>query len=76
MFEKCDDMNYSGHVKFKNASGRIFEHSFHLSAEQHRNRLSYEEEKTKTHHQLQRIPEELRKLNFEVKKLRTFLEGR
>lgn len=69
MYKKYDDMNYSGIVKFSNASGKTMKHSFFLSAEQYRGAYAYEEEGLKTHYQLQRIPEELKKLKDEVKRL-------
>ncbi len=69
MYNKYSDMNYSGIIKFSNASGITIKRSFFLSAEQYRGGYSYEEEGVKTHYQLQRIPEELKKLNDTVKRL-------
>jgi hypothetical protein len=68
MYSK-NSMNYSGIVKFSNASGKAMKHSFFLSAEQYRGGYSYEEEGLRTHYELQRIPKELKKLNNAVKRL-------
>ncbi len=71
IFDKYEDMNYSGHLEFKNASGKIMRHPFYLSAEQYRNTLTHDEERLKTHHRLQQIPDELKKLSSELKKFQT-----
>lgn len=69
MYNKYNDMNYSGIIKFSNASGKTMKRSFFLSAEQYRGGYSYEEEGVRAHYELQRIPKELKKLNDTVKKL-------
>jgi hypothetical protein len=74
MFNKYKDMNYSGAVEFANASGRTSQHSFYLSAEQYRGSPTHEQEGLKTHYQLQQVPNELRKLNSELKKVRALFE--
>jgi len=62
------DLNYSGSVEFKTASGKFKKHPFHLSAEQYRHTLAYDEEQLKTHYQLQQIPKELKTLRNEIKR--------
>jgi hypothetical protein len=66
-FNERKGLNYSGKVKFKTASGKLMEHTFYLSPEQYRNTLVYDEEQPKTHYQLQKIPEELKRLREEIK---------
>lgn len=68
IFGERTDLNYSGSVKFKTASGKDEEHPFYLSAEQYRHTLAYDEEQLKTHHQLQQIPKEVKTLRNEIKR--------
>jgi len=74
LFTKYQDMNYSGKIEFSDASGKRMEHRFYLSAEAFRNTLAHAEEDSKTHYELQKIPDELQKLRDEVRRLRMMLQ--
>jgi len=73
LFEKYKDMDYSGEIEFSDASGKRMKHRFYLSAEAFRNTLVYDEEGSRTHYEIQKIPDELRKLRGEVRQLRMTL---
>ena len=75
MFQKCQDMNYTGLVEFKDASRkRMSRHPFYLSIEKYRKTLYFSEEDPKTQYELQKIPEEIRKLSDELHEVRTLLK--
>lgn len=74
LYEKYQDMNYSGEVEFRDASGTRIKHPFHLSAEAYRSTLVHDQEEPKTHYELQKIPDELQKLRTEVRQLRVMLQ--
>ncbi len=75
LFEKYQDLNYTGRVEFKNASGRRMTHPFLLSIEKHRKTLYFTQEDTKTHHELQRIPDELAKVCSELREIRNSMQA-
>jgi hypothetical protein len=73
LFQKYNDMNYTGFVEYKNSSGKSRRHSFFLSIEKYRGTLTFAKEDPKTQHELQKIPQEIRKLHNEVQRLRMAL---
>lgn len=74
LFKKYQDLNYTGQVEFKNASGRRMAHPFLLSIEKHRKTLYFTQDDTKTHHELQRIPDELEKVCSELREIRNSMQ--
>jgi hypothetical protein len=74
MFQTYKNMNYTGELVFRNASGQMIRHPFLVSAEKYRHALTYSEEELKTHFQLQQIPKEICKLRTEVTHLRSAIE--
>jgi hypothetical protein len=70
LFERYQDMNYSGEVEFQDPTGKRMKHAFYVSAERYRNSLTFREEDLRTNHELQKIPAKLEALTSEVKKLR------
>lgn len=66
LFEKYEDMSYSGEVEFKDASGNKRKHAFYLSAEAWRKSPTHDEEELKTHYQIQKIPDEIGRLRREL----------
>lgn len=63
LFKKFEDINYTGKIYFEDASGKKKSHNFFLSIEQYRETLSFSEEEPKTHHELQKLPDEISKLS-------------
>jgi len=80
MYKQYQDMNYQGRIEFHDASGNKNEYPFSLSAETYRKTLTFDEEALKTHYEVQKIPDELKRLTREVAQLRSLLmlsrEGR
>jgi len=76
LFQKYTDMNYTGTVEFKDASKRKHRIPFFLSIEKYRSTLTFATEEPKTHHELQKIPQELQKLRGEVSAVRAILQNR
>jgi hypothetical protein len=66
---------YTGKVTFTDASGRKYSHKFRLDAEVYRETPSYDEEALKTHFELQKIPDQLRKLERELKQIHGAIDG-
>jgi hypothetical protein len=75
LFEKYQDLNFSGWVEFKDASKKRQRHPFYLSIEKYRKTLDFAQEEPKTHHELQKIPEEIQKLYAELRQIRTLMEN-
>ena len=73
---KYKDMDYSGEIEFKDASGKTFRYPVFASAEKYRNAPLYEEEVQQTHAELQKIPGELSKLLSEVQAMRKTMQQR
>ncbi len=65
---------YSGSVEYQDSKGRKKSHRFLLDAEALKGTPSYDEEATKTHHELQKLPDRLQELCNEVKKIGSQLE--
>lgn len=65
-YETYQDMNYSGKIEFRDASGRKKKRKFYMSAEQYRHTLTYEQEEPKAFRDIQKIPEELKKINSQL----------
>jgi len=59
---KSENLNWSGKIIFEDASGHVKASAFYISAEQYRSGILDEQEKIKTYVELQKIPEEIRKL--------------
>jgi hypothetical protein len=51
-------------------------HPFYLSIEKYRQTLTFAQEEPKTHHELQKIPEEIQKLRGELHRIRTLMEAK
>lgn len=73
LYQRYQDMNYSGSLEFKNASGRKKIIPFQLSAEIFRSSLIYDQEDSRTHYELQKIPQEISKLTNELKLIKELL---
>jgi hypothetical protein len=65
---------YTGYIKFKDVSGKRFKHRFMLDAEMYRGSLYHDREELKTHYEIQRLPEELKKIQTELAKIEAALE--
>lgn len=74
-FPNVEDANYTGFVRFRDASGYHYSHKFFLSAERHRKSLYYEREELKTYRKLQDVPHELGNLTKELKRIRKLLQS-
>ncbi|MHB0878431.1 MAG: hypothetical protein ACYC5O_20540 [Anaerolineae bacterium] len=74
LFQTYQGMDYTGTIAFRNASKRASRHDFYLSIEKYRKTLCFTEEEVKTHHDLQRIPEELGALRAELRRIRDLME--
>ena len=75
LFQKYQDLNFSGQVEFKDASMKRQRHPFYLSIEKYRQTLTFAQEDLKTHHELQKIPDEIQKLRAELRQIRALLEN-
>lgn len=75
MFQRVQDMNYSGRINFKNASGKKIKYPFYVSAEIHRSSLSYDEEESRTHFELQKIPKELQKIGSDITRIQQHIQS-
>ena len=75
LFQKYQDMNYAGLVEFKDASGKKHKHQFQLSIEKYRGTLTFAIEEPKTHHELQKIPQEIQRLVGELRAIRSTLQA-
>jgi len=75
LFQKYQDMNYTGQVEFKDASRKRMSHPFYISVEKYRKTLTFAQEDPKTHHELQKIPEEIQKLRTELRQIRALMEA-
>jgi hypothetical protein len=75
LFQKYQDMNFTGRMEFMDASKRRQGHPFYLSIEKYRQTLTFEQEDPKTHHELQKIPDEIHKLRAELRKIRALMEA-
>jgi hypothetical protein len=76
MYNKYNNMNYSGIMEFQDVSGRKIKHTFYLSAETYRSTLDFMEEEGKTQMALQKVPEEIEKLRNEVIEIRKKSESK
>lgn len=74
LFQKYQDMNFTGRVEFMDASKGRRGHPFYLSIEKYRKALTFAQEDPKTHHELQKIPDELHKLRAELRQIRALME--
>jgi hypothetical protein len=70
------DTTYRGSLTFKNASGRSRSVQFVVSAEYERTALVYDEERSRTEFQLQKLPEELRRVSDQLDRLSRIAERR
>lgn len=74
-FPNVENANYTGTVRFKDSSGRGHSHKFYLSAERHRKTLYYDQEEPKTHYRLQDLPDRVKDLTKEIRKIRRVVEN-
>lgn len=74
LFRKYQDMNFTGRIEFMDASRRRQGHPFYFSIEKYRQALTFAQEDPKTHHELQKIPDEIHKLRAELRKIRALME--
>lgn len=74
MYQRFQDMNYSGEINFTDSSKRLHKEKFYISAESYRSALTYSQEELRTHYELQKIPGEIKKLTNEITSLRISLE--
>jgi hypothetical protein len=75
LFQKYQDMDYTGQIEFKDAAKRTLRHPFYLSIEKYRKSLTFAQEDVKTHHELQKLPGEMQKLHTELRNIRALLES-
>jgi hypothetical protein len=66
---------HSGVIKFKDSAGRKYSHQFKMDAEMYRGAPTHSEEEIKTHFELQKIPEQLKRLEGELSKIRAEIKG-
>lgn len=69
-FEVTAVADYQGSLSYLNSSGRTKTQPFYVSAERFRNRLVHDKEAPRTHFELQKIPNELKRIGDELQKLR------
>jgi hypothetical protein len=62
------DAVYTGTIRYKDASGARYSEPFLLDARPYARSPTYGEEDSRTHYELQKIPEELRKLRSAIEK--------
>lgn len=60
---------YYGVVEFRDSTGRKYNQKFVLDAEMYKGTPYHEEEELKTHHELQKLPEIMKKIRTELSKL-------
>lgn len=63
------DLNYSGTIIYKDSFKKKRKQNFCISLEQYRKAVTFSEESLKTHHELQKLPKALKKIEEELKKL-------
>lgn len=59
VLEKYPTMRFEGNLEFKDATGKHMAQRFVCSADEHRKRLTFDDEMPKTLHELQKLPEKL-----------------
>lgn len=69
-FRNQQARQYSGTISFKDPSGRKYAHKFRMDAEMYLGTPTHTDEALKTHHELQKIPDQLKILGEELKKIR------
>ncbi len=69
---KYKNGEYSGEVEFKEypGSNKVLRHKFFISSEMYRRQLVYTSEEQETHDKLQKLPDEISKITYELKELR------
>ncbi len=70
----CQDTTYRGTIRYQNASGRRYRKPFVVSAEHERIALTHDEEGPKTLHELQKLPDELKRVANAIGRLEGILE--
>ena len=68
-FKQQKVQNYTGTIKFENASGKKMEHPFIIDAEMYAETPTYDKEDLKTHYELQKIPKAIEGLSNILKSL-------
>jgi hypothetical protein len=74
MFARLKDTTCSGRITFKNASGSSRSTDFLASAERQRHSLIYDEEDSRTHYELQKIPQVLKEISEELRNIGSRLD--
>lgn len=69
-FEQNKVQNYTGTIKFENASGKKMKHPFIIDAEMYAETPTYDKEDLKTHYELQKIPKAIEELSNILKSLK------
>ena len=73
-FKPDQKHQHSGTIKFKDPAGRKYSHQFMMDAEMYRDTPRYSAEEIKTHFELQKIPEHLKRIESELNKIRAELK--
>ncbi len=66
---------YLGKVRLKDGRGKARQHRFVLDGEMFRGALYHDREELKTHHEVQKLPDALKKIEAELTRIRTALES-
>jgi hypothetical protein len=74
-FEMKKKHGYSGKIRFKDGTGKTKQHRFVLDAEMLRGTLLHDKEELKTHYEVQRLPDALKKIEMELSRIRSALEA-
>jgi hypothetical protein len=70
LVRKYPTMRFEGTVEFKDVAGRKRAERFRCSADEHRSRLTFDQELPKTLYELQKLPEELEKIHKAIQSFR------
>ncbi len=70
LFQSAGKLEYEGEIEYCSASGNRQAHHFYLNLEMYRKGLTFSEETPRTHHELQRIPDLLKGIDGELRRIR------
>ena len=70
MVKKYSLLRFEGTTTFKDAAGKERTQRFRCSADEHRNRLTFDRELPKTLHELQKLPDELAAIRTAVEQIK------
>ncbi|UZJ44217.1 hypothetical protein OOT55_16375 [Marinimicrobium sp. C6131] len=74
-FQAKSSREHSGTLSFKDSLGRKHSHIFRMNAEMYLGTPTHSDEALKTHYELQKIPNQLEKVEGELKKIRVQAEN-